>query len=104
MKGIEGKNKWLFSGVLARRIETWDLIRGLRPLGDTPWLVFGELNENLTLSEKEGGRDRIDRQMESFREALANHALGDLGSKGAPFTWCNNWEGEQRILGRFLCK
>lgn len=69
----------------------------LKPFDEIPWLVLGDFNEILDLSEKVGGRNRIERQMESFREALSDYASGDLGFRGGPFTWCHNREGNQRI-------
>lgn len=36
--------------------------------------------------------------MGDFKEALSNCNLYDLGFSGVLFTWCNNWEGNQRIL------
>lgn len=69
------------------------------------WLRFGDFNEILFHFEKWGGRDRPEKQLKEFQEVLNDCELRDLGFKGNPFTWCNNREGDQRVLewlDRFL--
>lgn len=57
------------------------------------WLYIGDFNEILHIHEKYGGSIRTYAQMESFREAMEDNGLIDLGYKGDKFTWSNNREG-----------
>ncbi|KAL0013771.1 hypothetical protein SO802_000840 [Lithocarpus litseifolius] len=50
---------------------------------------MGDLNEILLGEEKLGWLDRLERQMQLFRDALDDCRLKDLGFNGYPFTWCN---------------
>jgi endonuclease/exonuclease/phosphatase family metal-dependent hydrolase len=52
-----------------------------------PWVVFGDLNEILFSSEKEGGATRPQAYMQAFRECLVDCSLEDLGYIGNKFTW-----------------
>jgi len=60
------------------------------------WVCLGDLNEKLFASEKHGGPERLQQQMDGFRRA--KHACGflDLGFEGIEFTWCNCRLGEGR--------
>lgn len=59
---------------------------------------FWYFNEILQLSEKQGGRDRPERQIENFKDVLSDCELRDLGFMGPPFTWCNNKDGISQIF------
>jgi hypothetical protein len=50
----------------------------------------GDFNEVLFAHEKEGGRQRSQRSMDVFREALEECGVEDLGYEGDMFTWRNN--------------
>ncbi|XP_073367527.1 uncharacterized protein [Aegilops tauschii subsp. strangulata] len=52
--------------------------------------VDGDFNEIMCGHEKKGGPPRNLKHMESFRIALADCGLRDLGFKGDKFTWRNN--------------
>ena len=39
--------------------------------------------------KKLGGRQRLARQMEEFRDVLDECGFRDLGFMGGKFTWCN---------------
>lgn len=49
---------------------------------------------------KNGGRDRLESQMCSFKEVLEVCELRDLGFSRPPFTWCNNRDEAHHILER----
>ncbi|XP_021773354.1 uncharacterized protein LOC110737301 [Chenopodium quinoa] len=66
---------------------TWSLRYSLKASCNLPCIMFGDFNEIMSMSEKEGGVPRGDRLMDDFREAMDNCALRDLGFKGSVFTW-----------------
>ncbi|XP_050222303.1 uncharacterized protein LOC126672395 [Mercurialis annua] len=102
--------KWRGTGVYGwpeagSRGLTWDLMRRLCGGSSLPWLVFGDFNEILFSREKEGGRPKQNYLMESFRQALDDCALRDLGWTGFQFTWDNGRRDSNNIrerLDRFL--
>lgn len=62
------EQKWLLTGVyghpdVAKRLETWDLIKSLKQGDGKAWLVLGNFNEILQLSKKWGERDQLKKQM-----------------------------------------
>lgn len=75
-------------------------MKSLKLCENLPWMVFIDFNEVLKVSEKWGGRTRLESQMRAFRDCLLAYDLEDLGFSGPPFTWYNNHEGDQRILER----
>lgn len=69
------------------------------------WLVGGDFNEIVALSEKSRGNQRPEQQMDGFRLMLDECHLQDLDFEGNKFTWCNGREGSQCIserLDRFV--
>ena len=70
-----------------RRSESWAKLKFLKNSSSLSWLVIGDFNEIIGLSEKEGGRIRPNRQMELFLEVINFCALRDLGLVGPKFTW-----------------
>ncbi|GMI95766.1 hypothetical protein HRI_003245900 [Hibiscus trionum] len=69
------------------REASWDLLHSLDDMLDTPWLVIGDFNELLLASEKRDGRIQSDSQMNSFRTALMDCNLDDIGYRGQWYTW-----------------
>jgi hypothetical protein len=61
------------------------------------WLVIGDWDEILYNHEKEGGNPRPIHYMLTFRDALIDCGLEDLGYAGDSFTWRRKWS--RRILG-----
>ena len=89
-------SRWRFTGIYGEsksgeKENTWRLLRTLQAQSNLPWLCMGDFNEILFLHEKEGGPARAPGCMESFRRALDDAQLGDLGFVGDAFTWRNNW-------------
>lgn len=58
---------------------------------------MGDFNEILMAKEKWGWLDRLERQMQSFRDALDYCKLKDLGFNGCSFTWGNKGLGAQNV-------
>ncbi|XP_042939341.1 uncharacterized protein LOC122274362 [Carya illinoinensis] len=70
-----GSLPWFFTGFYghpetSKRKCSWELLKDLKPLPNTPWLVCGDFNEITCQDEKMGGPPRPYNQMEKFREAL----------------------------------
>ncbi|KAL4386596.1 hypothetical protein GQ457_09G025710 [Hibiscus cannabinus] len=92
IEDVIGDNRWRCTGFYGApeerfRAEAWNLLRHLNSVLTLPWLVIGDFNEILYSFEKQGGLVRNERQMEGFRNVLADCALDDLGYTGQWFTW-----------------
>lgn len=93
---------WHFAGFYgepetANRENSWSLLRVLRQRFSLPWVCLGDFNEILFTEEKQGWLDRLERQMQGFRDALDDCRFKDLGFSGFPFTWCNRRPGDQNV-------
>ena len=62
-----------------------------------PWMCLVDFNEIVSATEKSGGPDRAQQQMEGFREAIDFCGFQDMGYEGPEFTWCNQKPNEGRI-------
>lgn len=69
---------------------TWQTLRDLVTFPVKPWLLAGDFNGVLFTHEKQGGRQRAQRYMDNFRQALEECGVEDLGFEGDRFTWWNN--------------
>lgn len=89
---VEGVTpRWFFTGFYgepkaSKRNSSWNLLKVLKPHNITHWIVMGDFNEILFHNEKWGGKDRSEKQMARFREALDFCSLNDLGLRGNQFT------------------
>ncbi|KAL2929580.1 Thymidylate kinase [Bienertia sinuspersici] len=88
----DGQPKWRAVGIYgwaetANKHKTWALMNQLKNACSLPFVIFGDFNEITSLAEKEGGAIRSERQMDSFRKAIDDCCLRDLGYKGSIFTW-----------------
>lgn len=70
---------------------------------DEPWVCLGEFNEILSIDEKRGGRQRPERQIQQFKDALDDCGLMDLGFKGPKFTWFRRNGNGAGIFERLDC-
>lgn len=75
-------------------------LASIQELTHLPWVMGGDFNEILLLSEKMGGISRSFEHMNAFSEALNDCGLSDLSCIGDPFTWSNKRSGSDRILAR----
>ena len=62
---------WHFKGFYghsdtAKRHESWAKLKQLKCMSSLPWLVIGDFNEIIGLSEKEGGSIRPKKQIDDF--------------------------------------
>ena len=62
-----------------------------------PWVCAGDFNEIAKAHEKLGGRPRLVRQMEAFREVLDEYGFKDLGFVGDKYTWCRG-QGDNNTI------
>jgi hypothetical protein len=78
----------------------WEALRRLHPQSALPWLVVGDFNEAMWGFEHLSARERPERQMLLFREALSDCGLEDIGFVGVPFTYDNGREGAANVKVR----
>lgn len=88
-------DKWRFTGFYGHpvrhlRYHSWELIRHLQSMYSFPWLIGGDFNEILHLSEKLGGSNRCSSSMQAFGNAINQCGPRDIGFNGLCFTWKNN--------------
>ncbi|GKV15133.1 hypothetical protein SLEP1_g25935 [Rubroshorea leprosula] len=79
---------------VARREESWTLLKSIKAASTLPWLCLGDFNEILRQSKKEGGNPRPSRQMDAFAEAINYCAFKELGFKGPRFTFMRKIHGD----------
>ncbi|KAL2935345.1 hypothetical protein RDABS01_018463, partial [Bienertia sinuspersici] len=79
--GIYG---WLDSN---EKLRKWHLMRSLWSRSTAPVVMFGDFNEITSMTEKDGGVMRGERQMDWFRGAIDDCQLRDLGYGSSIFTW-----------------
>ncbi|XP_042968949.1 uncharacterized protein LOC122301607 [Carya illinoinensis] len=102
---------WLLTGFYghpntAKRSETWQILKAIKPAPQVSWMCFGDFNEITCLSEKYRAAIRPYKQVRDFRQTLAQCELSDFGFRGDKYTWANNREGSNftkerldRVLG-----
>ena len=98
----DSETTWRFTGFYSepethKRRESWDLLRSLHQQSSLPWLCTGDFNEIVKQSEKIGGRERPQGQMQIFRKVLDEYGFIDIGFKGSPFTWSKHYNSEVSI-------
>lgn len=71
-------------------MNSWRLLRTLKPINGMAWLCFGDFNEILHQHEKWGTIMRSYNQMGDFRQVTKDCNLCDLGYLGHKYTWSNN--------------
>ena len=86
---------WRFTGIYghlksSRKDETWEMIKGLNRKFSLPWVCAEDFNEILKGHEKLGGAPKREFEMNTFRNAVDECELVDLGYTGLKFTWRGN--------------
>ncbi|KAG4109570.1 hypothetical protein ERO13_1Z049349v2 [Gossypium hirsutum] len=87
------------------RQQAWDILRRVHHKVNEGWIVGGDFNAILNLSEKEGGRSKPKVLMEEFCNILEELKLTDIKPCNGWFTWTNNREGDRLVkerLDRFV--
>ena len=83
---------WRFTGFYGepathKRMEAWNKLRLLNTRHNLLWLCAGGFNEITKSSEKLGGNNRSQAQMQLFRDVIDECGFLDLGYVGDQFTW-----------------
>ena len=96
---------WRFTGFYGHpesnlRKDSWKLLSYLNSQFSLPWFCCGDFNEILYVSEKSGGPQRTQHQMDGFREVVNLCGFHDLGFSGPQYTWCNMRESSDRVYLR----
>ncbi|KAK4836946.1 hypothetical protein QYF36_001576 [Acer negundo] len=72
----------------------------IRGIDDLQWVCSGEFNELLSASKKRGGLVKPVSDMVTFRQAINDCDIIDLGFSGLNFTWNNRRKGNNNIQQR----
>lgn len=93
---------WRFTGFygaleMARRHESWNLLRQLGSRSNLPWLCARDFNEITRMEEKQGGCPRPNNQMQDFHDVIDDVGFKDLGYVGDSFTWAKHYLDGQII-------
>lgn len=107
----EGSGSWRFVGLYGwakeeEKYKTWELICHICDTTNIPLLIGGDFNEILSYDEKEGGANRVRREMTAFRDTLDDCALRDLGYTGMWYTWERGLSAAKCVrerLDRYVC-
>lgn len=92
MKVAHDCEVWWLTAVYANpmEIKKADMRQKVKSIADDmnePWLVCGDFNDIMSISEKKGGAGVDRRRMRLFCNWLDDCKLLDLGSSGPAFTW-----------------
>ncbi|KAF9593798.1 hypothetical protein IFM89_025507 [Coptis chinensis] len=79
-----------------RRRPLWHELSNMNP-NNLPWLVMGDFNAYLSVTEKKGGLQPTNAAMADFRDAVSHNHLIEASSTGFLFTWTNKQKGNKRI-------
>lgn len=76
------------------------MIRQLASSAQLPWCIYGDFNDLLSQSDKEGIHDHPQYLLTGFREAIVDSGLMELDLYGGRFTWeegkgTSNWIRER---------
>ncbi|KAL9691065.1 hypothetical protein QQ045_011482 [Rhodiola kirilowii] len=83
------------------RQQLWDELSEVATQSDDlPWLIGGDFNTILFLSEKMGRRKKRGKDIRDFSEFLTKAGVSDVGFTGNRFTWPNNQEGANQVWER----
>ncbi|KAL6134046.1 hypothetical protein ACLB2K_066279 [Fragaria x ananassa] len=94
---------WKVDILLMQMAETYNLGHSMFLVGGSSdrWVVIGDFNEILRLSEKSRGCIRNQSQMDAVCQALLDCNLDDIGAAGAAYTWVDSTTKER--LDRAVC-
>lgn len=82
------------------RSHSWELLRRLSTSIQGGWLVVGDFNELLDVSEKTGLCQRSSIQIGQFRDVLVDCGLSSIPFVGHSFTWSNYRAGDDFVEER----
>lgn len=70
-----------------RRRDSWNLIRRLSGLDSLPWLILGDFNDLLYVTDKKGENPHPSYLLNGFREVITDCHLLEIDLCGGKFTW-----------------
>lgn len=84
----------------SRRSASWDFIRMLANKSPLPWCIFGDFNDLLSVTDKEGTSPHPSSLLDGFRGVIDDCLLTELGLEGGKYTWergrgTTNWVREK---------
>lgn len=84
--------KWRMTGFYgfperARRRESWDLLKLLASVSDLPWVVVGDFNDMVNISDKKGNCVHPQSLLDGFKQAIEDCGLIELDLMGGNYTW-----------------
>lgn len=84
----------------SRRSLSWDLIHFLAAISQLPWCIFGDFNDLLFDSDKDGKVPHPPNLMEGFRKVIDDSLFSEIDLCGGKFTWergreTNDWVREK---------
>lgn len=82
------------------RYKMWEILQRLKSRSGEAWMVAGDFNEAMWQFEHFSDTKRGERQMEQFRDVLAECDLKDLGFSGTPWTYDNKKRGSRNVKVR----
>lgn len=82
------------------RQESWEFLRSLASNITIPWCVFGDFNDMLFASDKQGTHPHPQSLLNGFRLAIEDCGFSELSLNGGAFTWekskgSSNWVREK---------
>lgn len=66
--------------------DMWSSLRTSRLVGQTPWVIIGDVNAILASNEKVRGTS-LGKRCPHFGDFIDSTDLHHLGFRGSPFTW-----------------
>ncbi|KAG6664002.1 hypothetical protein CIPAW_02G061300 [Carya illinoinensis] len=99
IKGGYERKDWIFTSfygnlITVKRRESWKLLKALKPQGSIGCLCVGNFNEVLSNGEKCGGAVRPFTHIKTFRGAIEESGLTNMGFIGNNCTWSNGRQGK----------
>ncbi|XP_019256828.1 PREDICTED: uncharacterized protein LOC109235244 [Nicotiana attenuata] len=68
----------------------WDKLRQINSIQQGPWLVMGDFNAVLHITDRQHGSEVQDMEMKDFKEYMMDTGMNELPSVGRDYTWTNN--------------
>ncbi|KAJ6684414.1 hypothetical protein OIU85_008047 [Salix viminalis] len=87
------------SSTSVERQELWHYLKYQKSINDSvPWLVTGDFNAIMRVTDRQGGDRNWYRHMEDFPNCVHESELILLAAEGHHFTWHNRQQGTASIL------
>ncbi|KAJ6425275.1 hypothetical protein OIU84_025946 [Salix udensis] len=87
------------SSTSVERQELWHYLKYQKSINDSvPWLVTGDFNAIMRVTDRQGGDSNWYRHMEDFPNCALESELIHLAAEGHHFTWHNRQQGTASIL------